>query len=374
MNMKKLVFSNFPLGKIKSLLMALLVVMSVLPFTGAEESTVESCVISEEAKEESVKCVPYEPKIDVVFVIDSTGSMADEIRTVKTHLIKIIREVEDGQPRPDLRIGVVTYRDHEAEEREYLYKKLELTRNIESAVNFIRNIESRGGGDLPEAVADGLDFAINQMNWNNEVIQQNQKIYPYPYTKKLIFLIGDAPPHGEGSTDQSYIQGCPNGHNYRQNIDDANKRGIRIYTVSGSGIDSVGVRIFKEIARKTHGSYTHLNYIRKDVEEYYQEEGFTPAEVQEYVEEAKAYADYDVKTNSILTNTLGVFAKSSMQAEAMEMGVKYDEEDNKPNDDWLDTDDITGDVIVEIEEEEEIAKKDLYGFFKRIFDKVIFWR
>ena len=372
--MKKQVFSNFPLGKMISLLMALLVVIAALPFSAAEESTAESCVILEEENQETVRCAPYEPRLDVVFVIDSTGSMADEIRTVKTHLINIIQEVEGGQPTPDLRVGVVTYRDHKPEEMEYLYKKLELTHDIESAVDFIRNIEARGGGDLPEAVADGLDFAINKMNWNNEVIDQNQKIYPYPYTKKLIFLIGDAPPHGEGSTDGSYVQGCPNGHDYRQNIEDANGRGISIYTVSGSGIDSIGVRIFKEIATKTGGSYTHLSYIRKDVQEYYEDEGFTSEEVEEYAEEAKEYADYDAKTNSILTNTLGVFAKSTMKAEAQEMGVKYDEQDNTkdPSDSWLDVDDITGDVIVEVEEEEE--KEDLYGFFKRIFSKLLFWK
>lgn len=354
---------------ISNLLMALLVVFSAIPLSAAETTEVQ-CVLTEEQE-----CVPYRPRIDVVFVIDSTGSMADEIRTVKTHLTKIIKEVEGGQPRPYLRVGVVSYRDHKPEEYGYLYRKLDLTSDIERAVDFIWKIEARGGGDLPEAVVDGLDVAVNDMNWNDVVVEQNQDIIAYHYTKKLIFLIGDAAPHGEGSTDNSFQQGCPEGHNYKENIEDAKEKEIRIYTVSGSGIDSVGVRIFKEIASRTGGGYTHLSYIRKDVEQYYEEEGFAEEEVQEYAAEAKTYADYDKKTNSILTNTLGVFAKSSMKAEAMEMGVEYEEpvEDNGGLDDnWIDVDDITGGVVVK--GEEETLKTSLYSFFRNIFDKIIFWR
>jgi len=348
---------------ISNLIVVLLVILSVLPIGSAEE------IVCDQNQIEG--CGPdYRPRIDVVFVIDSTGSMADEIRTVKTHLTQIIKDVKSGQPSPDLRVGVVAYRDHKPEEYEYLYRKLDLTSDIDKAVRFIWDIEARGGGDLPEAVADGLDFAINKMNWND----QDQDIYPY--TKKLIFLIGDAAPHGEGSSDSSYEQGCPDGHDYEENVNDARGKGIRIYTVSGSGIDSVGIRVFKEIATKTGGSYTHLSYVRRDVEEYYQEEGFAEAEVQEYAAEAKADADYDSKTNSILTNTLVVFAKSSMKAEAMEMGVNYEEpvKVNGLDDDneWIDVEDITGDTVTEVTDEKP-SKVDLYGFFKKVFERLIFW-
>lgn len=345
--------------EMKNFLVAFLVLLAIMPNGLADQETV-SCVMDDTV----AKCVPppHLPHIDVVFVVDATGSMADEIRTVKTHLTKIIKEVENGQPRPVLRVGVVAYKDHELEEREYVTKKLDLTYNINRALDFISDIEASGGGDLPEAVADGLHVAVNEMKWNDVYVAQNQQVRHYPWTKKLIFLIGDAAPHGEGSTDHSYVQGCPDGHNYRGEVDEAREKGIRIYTVSGSGIDSVGIRIFKEIARKTGGSYTHLNYIRKDVEQYYQEEGFTPAEVRDYVAEARADVDYDQSTNSILTNTLGGFAKASIQAEAEEMGVEYEDEE------WIDITDITGDVVAEAE------KFDLSEFFRVAFDKIVFWR
>ncbi|MBU1704600.1 MAG: VWA domain-containing protein [Nanoarchaeota archaeon] len=348
--------------KFGPILLAMLIVCAALPAINAQE-TDSIC------SQYQTKCITR-PEIDVVFVIDSTGSMNDEIRTIKTHLTKIVKEVRDGQPSPLLRVGVVAYRDYEKEEREYLYQRFDLTEDIDSALNFIWNIEARGGGDLPEAVEYGLHVAINDMSWNYYTMTQNQDVISRPNTKKLIFLIGDASPHGEGSADQNYVQGPPEGFDYRDMVSEAIDRGITIYTVSGSGIDDVGVRVFKEIARKTGGDYNQLSYIRQDVEEYYQQEGFSEQEIKVYAAEARKSADYDKKSNSILTNTLGMFAKSTMKAEAVEMGVDYDEpaaKDPVETENWIDTSDITGSVVA------EPARQAQRNIFQIIFDKIIFW-
>jgi len=294
--------------------------------------------------------------------------MNDEIRTVQTHLTKIIKEVKSGQPTPDLRVGVVSYRDHNPEDYDYIWKKQELTYDIDEALDFIWDIEAAGGGDLPEAVADGLEVAINDMNWYEYTTNQNQQSYPERYSKKLIFLIGDAAPHGVGSKGDRHPQWCPFGYNYKDLVGQAQEKDITIYTVSGSGIDDVGVRVFKQIAEKTGGTYTHLNYMRQDVEQYYEDEGFEAREVIEYTTAAKEDADYDRSTNSILTNTLGAFTGKAMQEEAMDIGVKYD---NDNNEDWINPNDITGDVVVNVYEEDD---ENLSSFLKGIFDKLIFWR
>ena len=70
--------------------------------------------------------------------------MHDEIRTVKEELINIIGKVENGYPRPDLKVGVVTYRDYEQEENEYLTRVKSLTSDTNSVERFIRNIEANG--------------------------------------------------------------------------------------------------------------------------------------------------------------------------------------------------------------------------------------
>jgi len=300
---------------------------------------------------------PFRPKIDVVFVIDSTGSMADEIRSVKMHLINLINEVRNGQPSPDLRVGVSTYRDWAPQEQEYNVKTFDLTRNIDHALNYIKNIHAAGGGDYPEAVATGLDTGINHMNWRQDA-------------RKLIFLIGDAPPHGEGSRDMSFHQGMPDGKTYERNIRDAITKGITIYTVSGSGMDHIGVNIWKQIARKTGGDYEKLDYYRVAIEQYVEENQLD----EQWVEEVQEYADYDHKSKSFLSNTFGSFAKMSIQSEAAAMGVSYDDVDT----DTPDTGVLTGDTIVDTTHDdfhdyEPENESRFYRFMKSVLNRMIFW-
>lgn len=312
---------------------------------------------------------PERPQIDVVFVVDSRGSMQDEIRSVKTHIEKIMREVQGGQPRPDLRVGIVTYRDYEDEEREYLYRKFDLSHDIEAVVDFLREIEAYGGGDHPEAVEFGLKVAIHEMEWREQYVLQNGQISDmvYPNSKKLIFLIGDAAPHGFGSGDRSYLQGPPTRFTYKDMIEDAVEKGISIYTVSGSGIDGAGIRVWRQIAEKTGGRYTHLDYVRRDIDDYYQQEGVDVA----FVEEAKADSDYDAESNTILTNNFGSFAKATVQAEAMEIGVAYKDSETvkQKEDSWLKSGDITGKV-----DAPKKAEQSILDFFRSIFAKLPFWR
>src|SRR5439155_104760 len=51
------------------------------------------------------------PRIDVAFALDTTGSMGDEIDVVKEKIVEIARNVSAGQPRPDVRFGIVAFRD-----------------------------------------------------------------------------------------------------------------------------------------------------------------------------------------------------------------------------------------------------------------------
>ena len=346
--------------EIKRLIAAMLLVLAILPAALAENAfKVEEVRCVQEYGPNQVPgpndivptCRPYQPRIDVVFVIDSTGSMADEIRSVKTHIVKIVKEVQEGNPRPDIRVGLITYRDHKPEEYEYLYRRFELTRNIENALSNIVRIQAYGGGDYPEAVADGLHAALHQMNWDANA-------------RKLIFLIGDAAPHGVGAGDHSFAQGCPVGLKYNNEADIAKEEGIKIYTISGSGMDPIGIRVWRDIAAATGGEYKRLEYIRKDVDQYYREEGVDPR----WITEAKEDADYDTRSNSILTNTFGSVAKAAMVQEAEAIGVSYDQDNNDDNDDdsWIDTNDII--------DTPKVDRTSLSEFFRNAFDKITFWK
>lgn len=311
------------------------------------------CVITDNSiTEDLIVISPNEPlpKFDVVFLIDSTGSMSDEIRSVKTHIINIVNDVRDGQPAPEMRIGVVTYRDHEPEELEYLFDYFDLTYDIDSALEFIEQIQANGGGDMPEAVADGLHYAVRKMDWDSD-------------HRKIIFLIGDAPPHGEGSSDSSHEQGCPNHHNYKDEVEEAVDNDITIYTISGSGMDYVGEKIWEEIARETGGAYEKLSYDRQDIDQYYKEEKID----RKYLAEAKEDADYDAETNTIVTNSMKMFARGALMQEAEAMGVRYDNSPS-PSNPKIDYRTIFSNL------KENPINQSLRTFFRNVFNKVTFWR
>lgn len=286
-----------------------------------------------------IDCYPVQ--LDVVFVVDSTGSMHDEIRTVKEELTNIINRINSGYPRPDVNVGIVTYRDYEPEEHEYLTMERQLTSNTWSAINFVRNIEARGGGDYEEAVEAGLNKAINDMNWRSNA-------------RKIIILVGDAP-----ARDYPQYQGDQYGnepdqpfqYNWKDAIEDANDKGIRIYTASGSGMNERGMDQWRTIAAKTGGSYINLLYQRKNVVRHYEDNEIP----MEFIAEARAAPDYDESTDSVMTNDLGVFATGAIQKEAEEAGVEYNS-----------LEDITGEII-------NPKPNSFKGFLEKIFQTLIFW-
>jgi len=331
------------MNKILTILMVAMVVLS----TGLVEATSEQDLV--DYFKESQECGPNDiqcntPLIDVVFVIDSTGSMHDEIRSVKEELTNIIGDVKYGNPRPDVKIGVVTYRDYSPEEQEYVTREMDLTSNTNNAVRFIRNINANGGGDYEEAVEAGLNEAINDMNWRKSA-------------QRVIILVGDAParnnPHYEnhGNDPEYFTQ--PWRYNWKDAIEDARNRDIRIYTASGSGMNSEGISQWKKIARETGGRYIKLIYERRVIDDYYEERKIPVM----YATEARASEDYDAKTDSVVTNNLGIFAATSLQSEAMKAGVEYEDP----------LSDITGGSI------REPPEQNIKSFFEKILQSIKFW-
>ncbi|MEZ0229109.1 MAG: DUF4159 domain-containing protein [Planctomycetota bacterium] len=117
--------------------------------------------------------------LDVVVVLDSTGSMTGAIDACKKRIQRILEILRENAPR--VRFGIVTYRDHGDE---YLRKGIELCEEFPKVVAFLKTIQANGGGDTPEAVEAGLEMAYSdsEMRWD-------------PRAKKIAILVGDAPCH-----------------------------------------------------------------------------------------------------------------------------------------------------------------------------------
>ena len=118
-----------------------------------------------------------EDGLDIVIVFDSSGSMQGEIDQVKGKIQRIGTALR--QMIPKTRIGLCTYRD---QGDEYVVKGQSLTDNLGQIVSFLEKTNAKGGGDKPEAVEEGLRWAIENNRFRRGA-------------RKVILLFGDAPPH-----------------------------------------------------------------------------------------------------------------------------------------------------------------------------------
>ena len=97
--------------------------------------------------------------VDIMFVVDATGSMSDEINYLKAELEDVIARMKT-KTDDEINVGSVFYRDSSDT---YLTRKSILSTDISKTISFINKQHAIGGGDIPEAVDAGLDVAINKM-------------------------------------------------------------------------------------------------------------------------------------------------------------------------------------------------------------------
>ena len=121
------------------------------------------------------------PVIDVVFVLDTTGSMSGLIQTAKEKIWSIASTMASAQQTPDIRIGLVGYRDRGDA---YVTKVVDLNSDLDAVYANLMDFQAGGGGDTPESVNKALYDAVHSMSWS--AVDQSYQ---------AIFLVGDAPPH-----------------------------------------------------------------------------------------------------------------------------------------------------------------------------------
>lgn len=181
------------------------------------------------------------PRLDVAFLLDATGSMADEIDAVKSKIREIISDIALGEPAPDVRFGIVAYRDRGDE---YVTYSAELTRDIDRIDADLQGIVADGGGDYEESLVEGLHVMLNGLDWD-------------PQAACLAFLVADAPPHLDYVDD----------YDFDKEVDDAVERGIVMHAIGASGLDEKGEGLFKELAGRTGGRFQWLVYEQRYTDE-----------------------------------------------------------------------------------------------------------
>jgi Mg-chelatase subunit ChlD len=190
-----------------------------------------TCILPAGAAED--KAPPKKPKIEVVFCLDTTGSMGGLIEGAKQKIWSISNQIASGKPTPELKIGLVAYRDRGDN---YVTRVFELTEDLDAIHEHLKGFQAQGGGDAPESVNQALDDAVNKIRWSTDT-----------KTLRMIFLVGDAPPHMDYKDDVKYPVTCKK----------ACEKGIIINTIQCGG-DAECQKYWKEICKLAEGSYVQI--------------------------------------------------------------------------------------------------------------------
>lgn len=171
--------------------------------------------------------LPARRSIDLAFVLDTTGSMAEEIEAVKA----TIRTVADqlGTSQTDVRVGLVEYKDRTDC---LLTRTFPFSSDLRAFSSQVAAISASGGGDTPEDMHAGLAAALDKLQWRSDAVA------------RMVVVIADAPPHLDYQNERDYADAAKR----------AAARGIKLYSVSASGMDDTGQVVMRQMAQLTGGS------------------------------------------------------------------------------------------------------------------------
>jgi Mg-chelatase subunit ChlD len=191
-----------------------------------------SGLMSAQASSAPPSVAPGPHRVDVCFALDTTGSMASLIDTAKEKVWFIANEIVRAPSRPQVRFCLMAFRDRGDE---YVTRHVDLTEDIDTIHKHLLALQADGGGDHPEAVNQALLETVQSSAWS-----------PDPDVLKLIFLVGDAPPHQDYDEPQ-----------YPEIAALARQRGVIINPVMCGNHEQTR-QVWEQIASHAAGRQTHI--------------------------------------------------------------------------------------------------------------------
>lgn len=172
------------------------------------------------------------PRVELVFALDTTGSMGGLIDGAKRKIWFIVDEVMKAKIQPEVKVGLVAYRD---QSDSYVTKVTPLSDDLDAVYKDLMSLTADGGGDTPEDVELALHHALTKIQWS-----EGKDVL------KIIFLVGDAPP-----------QRYPQAVRWEKSAQDAVRRFIYINTVQ-AGVDSSTTTVWTKIAQSAEGRFSRI--------------------------------------------------------------------------------------------------------------------
>lgn len=174
-------------------------------------------------------------QLDLLFLVDATGSMSDEIEKLTNSIGEIASQIDGLPEQPSVRYSLVSYRDRGDA---YVVKAEEFTSHLNLFQKQLSRLRADGGGDYPEALNEALHTALHNSDWTGED------------AVRLVILVADAPPHLDYQERFAYDT----------DMIDAVAMGVKIFPVGASGLDEQGEYIFRQMAQFTGGKFVFLTY------------------------------------------------------------------------------------------------------------------
>jgi Mg-chelatase subunit ChlD len=174
--------------------------------------------------------------LDILFLLDATGSMGDEIGQLKATIAEVASRIDDLPENIDVRFAMTLYRD---EGDAFVTATFDFTSDIDAFASALADVVADGGGDYPEALDEALADALAEPSWR-----------PAEEAVQLVFLVADAPPQIARAVQTPYTS----------SMLEAAERGIKILPVSSSGTDDQAEYVFRQLAQFTGGRYVFLTY------------------------------------------------------------------------------------------------------------------
>lgn len=168
-------------------------------------------------------------KLDLMLVVDTTGSMGDEIRYLQAEMRSIIGAIAAKHRDLDIRVGFVFYRDLRDD---YVTRTVGFDRDIGRIQGALARQQANGGGDYPEAMDQALIRAVGQ-DWRADAV-------------KSLLLVADAPPH-----DDRFARTW-------QAAEAARAKRIHITPVAASGVADKAEYAMRAMAAATQSRYLFL--------------------------------------------------------------------------------------------------------------------
>ena len=175
-----------------------------------------------------------EAKADILFIVDATGSMSDELEFLKEDLMDIMGKAQKSDLPIEIRTGALFYRD---EGDDYVTRESAFTTDYSKTIGFIKKQRAEGGGDFPEAVHTALEKSLQAFDWNKSA------------RARIAFMLLDAPPHQD---QQGVVESV------QKSIDKYAEMGIKLIPVASSGIDKPTEFLLRMMAISTEGTYVFI--------------------------------------------------------------------------------------------------------------------